>query len=53
MPYFDDEWGENGERAARNEDGDTYYVPADMTYGEWRKKFVVDSVNETDKKMLY
>ena len=37
-PYFDDEWGENGERAVRDEDGDTYYVPADMTYGEWRNK---------------
>lgn len=37
-PYFDDEWGENGERTVRDEDGDTYYVPADMTYGEWRNK---------------
>lgn len=24
-----------------NEDGKTYYVPADMTYREWEKKFVV------------
>ena len=28
-------------RAAKNEDGKTYYVPADMTYRDWKKKFVV------------
>ena len=26
------------ERAARNADGDTYYVPENMTYKEWEKK---------------
>lgn len=40
VPYFDDEWGRSGERAARGEDGKTYYVPADMTYPEWEKSFV-------------
>ena len=40
VPYFDDEWGRSGERAARGEDGKTYYVPADMTYPEWKKSFV-------------
>lgn len=28
-------------RAARNEDGKTYYVPADMIYREWEKKSIV------------
>ena len=28
-------------RTAKNEDGKTYYVPADMTYREWEKKLVV------------
>lgn len=28
-------------RTAKNEDGKTYYVPADMTYREWEKQFVV------------
>lgn len=37
VPYFDDEWSV-GERAARNKDGKTYYVPSDMTYEEWAKK---------------
>ena len=40
VPYFDDEWGRSGERAARGEDGKTYYVPADMTYKEWKQSFV-------------
>lgn len=39
VPYFDDEWS-GGERAARGEDGKTYYVPSDMTYSEWKKSFV-------------
>lgn len=39
-PYFADDFGEVGERAARGEDGKTYYVPADMNYREWEKTFV-------------
>jgi SPP1 gp7 family putative phage head morphogenesis protein len=40
VPYFDDEFDAVGERAARGADGKTYYVPADMTYEQWSKKFV-------------
>jgi len=40
VPYFDDDFGLPGERAARGEDGKTYYVPSDMTYPEWKKAFV-------------
>ena len=39
-PWFDENFGEVGERAARGEDGKTYYVPADMNYKEWKKEFV-------------
>lgn len=39
-PYFDDEFTEGEERAARGEDGKTYYVPSDMAYDEWKKSFV-------------
>ena len=39
VPYFDDDF-DVGERAARDEDGETYYVPSDMTYPEWQKSFV-------------
>lgn len=41
IPVFDDDGEdelETGERAARDEDGKTYYVPADMTYKEWAEK---------------
>ena len=40
VPYFDDDFDVGGERAARDEDGKTYYVPADMTYKKWHEKFV-------------
>lgn len=45
-PYFDDEFDSVGERAARGEDGKTYYVPGDMTYEEWKKSFVDDGVSD-------
>lgn len=41
VPYFDDEFTDGEERAARDEGtGKTYYVPADMKYGEWKRRFV-------------
>lgn len=40
VPYFNDEFTEGDLRAARGEDGKTYYVPADMTYEEWKNAFV-------------
>jgi hypothetical protein len=40
IPYFDDEFTEGEERAARNlETGKTEYVES-MTYEEWKEKFV-------------
>lgn len=41
VPYFDDKFTAGEERAAREEGtGKTYYVPGDMKYGEWEKKYV-------------
>lgn len=40
VPYFDDEFELGTERAARGEDGKTYYVPSDMKYEEWKEAFV-------------
>jgi SPP1 gp7 family putative phage head morphogenesis protein len=37
-PYS--EFNDFGERIARGEDGKTYYVPANMTYKEWKKAYV-------------
>lgn len=36
-PYFDDNYGE---RIARGLDGQTYYVPSDMKYKDWKAQFV-------------
>lgn len=48
-PYFDESFGQIGERAARDEEKDkTYYVPDDMTYSEWYKKCVKGE--EVDKE---
>ena len=44
-PYFDDEFTE-GQRAARDEDGEVYYVPEDMTYKEWKETYVQDAEKE-------
>ena len=44
-PYFDDEFTE-GQRAARDEDGEVYYVPEDMTYKEWKETYVQDVEQE-------
>ena len=38
VPWFEDNY--TGERAARNGDGKTYYVPDDMTYPEWKEYYV-------------
>lgn len=41
VPYFDENFGQIGERAARDEEtGKTYYVPDDMNYQDWKKTFV-------------
>lgn len=41
VPYFDENFGDIGERAARDEEtGKTYYVPDDMNYQEWKEAFV-------------
>lgn len=46
-PYFDDEFAK-GERSARGADGETYYVPSDMTYKEWKGK--QDELREKERE---
>lgn len=43
-PYFDDEFTVGEMRAARDEDGNTYYVPADMKYSEWKAQRLVKNI---------
>lgn len=41
VPYFDEDFGDIGERAARDEEtGKTYYIPDDMNYEDWKQTFV-------------
>lgn len=41
VPYFDEDFGDIGERATRDEEtGKTYYIPNDMNYQDWKKTFV-------------
>ncbi len=42
VPYFDDDFSP-GERAARDSEGNTYYVPDDMTYKDWAKEHIIDA----------
>ena len=40
-PFFDDEFTVMEKRSARNEEtGKVYYVPANMSYAEWKEAFV-------------
>lgn len=50
VPHYDDTPTEGLTRAARDpETGKTYEVPADMSYTEWRKKYV-DKQEESQKR---
>lgn len=53
-PHFRDEFAKIGERAARDENGKTYYVPANMSYRTWKNKFVKEKpkVNTPKKKVV-
>lgn len=46
VPHFDDEF-DVGERAARSADGQTYYVPGNMTYKEWKQS--LESTGKLEK----
>lgn len=41
-PWFED--NNDGSRIARDADGKTYHVPADMTYKDWKKIYVDEGV---------
>lgn len=45
VPHFDDDFDDKGERAAKGEDGKTYYVSDKMKYEDWYNKYVQDEVN--------
>lgn len=48
-PFFDDGFEDEVKRAARDENGDYYTVPANMKYDEWYRGFVEGDKNTLDK----
>ena len=44
-PSIDDVYG--GARAARDKDGEFYYVHANMTYDEWKSQFLLNEPKKT------
>lgn len=42
VPYFNDDYDIKDTRAARDEKGNTYYVPDNLKYKDWYDKYVVD-----------
>lgn len=45
VPHFNDDFDDEGERAAKGEDGKTYYVSDKMKYDDWYKKYVQNQSN--------
>ncbi len=43
VPHFDDDYDIKDTRAARDEDGKTYYVENDIKYKDWYDKYVQDA----------
>lgn len=50
VPHFDDDYDFVGERAARDDKGNTYHVPDNLKYKDWYNKYVVDG-EELKKEM--
>ncbi|UWD48768.1 minor capsid protein [Clostridioides difficile] len=48
-PFFSDE---EGYRAAKGEDGKTYYVPSSMKYNEWYEKYINKNIKLSDNEQL-
>ncbi len=43
---------DTGTRVARDKDGKTYKVPSDITYDEWKEKYVADAISTSDKEQF-
>lgn len=45
-PYFDDEFTKDEQRIARDEDGNTYYVPEEIKYKDWKRIYVDNKLSK-------
>lgn len=50
VPYFNDEFTEGETRSAKGAKGKTYQVPSDMTYAQWKEKYVDNSYENIVKR---
>ncbi len=50
-PAIDEEF-DIAERAARDENGKTYYVPSNMKYNEWKEKYVKENITDSASKVI-
>lgn len=50
IPAFNDEFTEGEERFARDEKDNGYYVPSDMSFEEWKTKYVDSKVLTLDEE---
>ena len=48
VPYFNDEYS-IGERAAKDENGNTYYVPSNLKYNDWKEQFINGNTKSVKK----
>ena len=53
-PYFEEDFDNIGERAAREEEtGKTYYIPENMNYKEWEEKFVIKKKKSEKPQVVF
>lgn len=50
IPFFNDEFTEGETRSAKGAKGKTYQVPSDMTYAQWKEKYVDNSYENIVKR---
>lgn len=46
VPYFEDDYGVPGERAARDKNGKTYYVSDKLKYNDWYNQYVKEKATQ-------
>lgn len=53
IPYFDDEFTYEEERAARNEKGKTHFVSAGLSYHDWYEQYVKANPNMLIQEQMF
>lgn len=51
VPYINNKYTENDMKKARDENGEIQKIPANMTYREWEKTFLKDTVDDVGEEI--